>query len=597
VTTRDNVALARRVDDLERAVLSTELVLISTHLVVCVRGDEPRLRTVAEVLDEARHEPTPRVIERRPDLQLLLHPPTATRILRHQLDDAGQAEFDELAATARLIDVEITCHPKQLEAILNPSPLKAVFGGNRSGKSYVMGWWLFRRWMLRGRYGGLFWWVAPTAPHAHKYGLCLLSGPDGLGGGQWPDEVFASLSRVSKDSPAPYRRTLIDGSLVEFHHANYSGRQAGSNLRAANVLDAAVDELTAILDQTNWQQVHARVSQSGGNIFTATTRRSGHWSEDEIEDVQTNAAGAVWSTSVDILDNPWMTFARCWQLFLTDGTLDARKLEQQVLPAADPAAKCRQIVTRPASLREHFGVKTIEGIVLWSNWTGEQIIDDDRFAREWLTWAGKRLPNITAAVLASKWRGPTPDYLLGQDFNVSPMVAVAMQIFGDYARPETWVALAFDEIATEGTVQKHARELKRRGYGGAAIYCDPTGAMSGHEARGSAGSTDALALKREGFRVKPANGASASGVAHLSFIDSAGVMHQLHDEGRAVVHARCAGLLDALKHDRAKADGTRDKVSGTGSISDKRSAYTDAKRYPIWPIFKHAITPKARIRT
>jgi hypothetical protein len=595
--TRENVAIDRRVADLEAAVLATELVLIRTTLVICEREREPKLHTVADVLDDALREPAPIVIERRPDLQLLVDPASATRCLRHELAPEDLAEFDELAASARAIDVEITCHPKQLAAILGPAPLVAIFGGNRSGKSYAMAWWLFRRWILRGDASALFWWIAPTNPHTHKFGLCLLAGQDGQGGGLWPDAVFASLSRVGAEAKT-FERRLIDGSVVQFHHANHSGRRGGSNLRAANVRDAAVDELTAILDQSNWQQVQARVSQSGGSICTATTRVPGHWSEAEIEGLQATAGGAIWTTAVDILENPWMSFARCWALFLKDGTLDERKLEREVLPAPDPAARCRQLVTRPRSLREHFGIATPDGILMWSNWTGSDVIDDQVFGRPELEWAGHRWPSITAALLARRWSGTPSDRWIGQDFNVAPMVGVALQVFGDLADPTTWILVAYDEIATEGTVQRHAKALEARGYSGAPIYCDPTGAMSGHEARGSAGSTDALALKRAGWAVKPANGGTRTGgVSHLSFVDAANVVHQLQDDRRLLVHARCEGLLDALKHDRAKADGTRDKVSGRGSISDKRSAYTDALRYGAWPLFKHELANRTEIKT
>jgi hypothetical protein len=612
VTVRENVALDRRVEEAERAVLDEELVCVRTAIVICERGIEPAYKTPREVIQAAKRIslcPPIIEVERRPDLCLLIDPVAGVRKLRHAQKTAEHlAEFDALVAEARIIDVEIRCHRKQLDSILADDPVSATFGGNRGGKTRgAGGWWLFRRWMLRGGpvngEPAVFWWISPEITKAIEFGAWLIAGSDCMGGGLWPDAVFVNRKPISKQCKDP-SLTLIDGSRVDFHHAHTSGEQAGGNLKSANVRDAVVDELAAIRNKQNWQQILVRVSQSGGSVSAATTRVRNHWSTEEIEGGAASSGDAIVTREMDLFDNPWMARAAIYKLFLVDKTLTEQQLADLLeLPRDQQADACRARVTRPESLLEHFGIATEAGNRLWSEWARDRVIAD-REARHpaglVVTAAdgtAKRLRNITAAMLASKWQRATRDEKsfnawAGMDFNFVGHT-VLFELFGEgptedhaLADQSKWVVLVVDEIEVTGTTLRLAEALTKRA-GTVPIWCDPTGAMNGHEARGTAGSTDIAELRKHGHVAQPANGHSRSSVSrvsdtqHLSVTDSRNVIHSLMADGRLYVHSRCAGLLDALEHDKPT------KTSGVHSQSDIRSGYSDAMRYGLWPVFKH----------
>ena len=300
------------------------------------------------------------------------------------------------------IDIEITCHEGQVAAILSDAPITAVFGGNRSGKTEVEKWWLLRRWIKRGGPGATFWWVGPDLEKAISYGAWSIAGPMGQGGGSWPDAVFTGPRKITTATKAP-TLYLIDGSVLAFMHAHHSGGRAGDNLKSANVRDAVVDELTAVTSAENWTQVLARVSQSGGAVCTASTRKRGHWSRREIDElVSTAGEDAIRVYALDIFDNPWMAYAAVWKLFLTDNTLSRRTLEVEVLADPDPPARARAVVTKPRSLQEHFGHEFADTSRLWSEWDGSAIVTGDEHLWVSRNGAPVRLLDITAGVLRKR---------------------------------------------------------------------------------------------------------------------------------------------------------------------------------------------------
>jgi hypothetical protein len=616
VTLRENVAFASRVEEAERAVVDQELLCVRTTLVICDRGDEPDYLTPAEVLEAAKRialHPPIRVVERRPDLCLLIDPVAGTRKLRHaQRTPEKLAAFDALVAEARVIDVEIRCHPKQVDAILSDAPVSATFGGNRAGKTRGGGgWWLFRRWMLRGGAingdPAVFWWVNPEITKAIEFGAWLIAGPNCMGGGMWPDEVFAAFKPITKKSKDP-SLTLIDGSRIDFHHAHHSGEQAGSNLKSANVRDIVVDEAGAIRNKQNWQQLLVRVSQSGGSVSAATTRVRNHWSTSEIEG---NTSSAVVTREIDLFDNPWMSYAAIYQLFLADQTFTDRQLAEILeFPREEQAAACRAKITRPESLLEHLGVAVEAADRLWTEWTGEHVVTDRETQHPTLIVTGEdgralKLINCTALMLAAKWPAmrdrmreegrPMPGTWAGMDFNFCGH-ATTFELFGEgrnateaYANQASWRVLVNSEVEVQGPTLKLAEALRKSTGGSIPIWCDPTGAMSGHDARGTGGSTDVAELLKAGFTAAPCNGykPAPSGQPrqpqHLSLVDSRNVCHRLMHEGRLYVHARCTGLLDALEHDKPT------KTSGVNSVSDRRSGWSDAMRYGLVKVFWHLL--------
>jgi hypothetical protein len=602
----ENAALSRRVGRLEGSITNQELVLVRTTIVVCERGDEADYSTTAEIIAAAEivgPNPPVREVKRWVDLELLIDPVTGKRKLRHrQRSPEALAKFEALASAARAIDVEIRCHERQLAAIVSDYPIEAVYGGNRAGKSMALAWWLFRRWMLRGGVGCKFWWIAPTGPKAIEFGAWLIAGHEGLGDGAlWPVDVFAGLARISLEAKSPVI-TLIDGSSIGFLHAHHSGRRAGDNLRSANVRDIVVDELTSIHDRKNWQQLIARVSQSGGHILTASTRGSGHWSLELVEGNAATAGGAIHVSEVDLFHNPWMAYAAIWQMFLNDKTFTEHQIGEIItLPRAEQADAARARCTRPESLLNHFGVSVEASDRLWTEWTGTIIFDRDQW-HDTLTVTDrdgrpKTLRNITAELNATRWprlRENPPRAWAGMDFNVIGH-AVVFELFGEgrtiaeaFANQASWHVLVTAEVEVQGTTLRLAEKLRATA-GSLPMWCDPNGAMIGNDARGTGGSTDVAEVRKAGFHAAPANGYSQpkgdgkASARWLSVADKRNVMHRLMADRRLYVHARCTGLLDALEHDKPT------KTSGVHSVSDRRSGYSDAAAYGLFPAFAYLL--------
>lgn len=603
MATAENVALARRVARLERLLVEQSALWIRTTLVVCERDDEPEYTTTVEALRAAEDAPPVREVRRIPDLEALIDPVRRVKRLRNKLSPRGQARFDELKQRpgVRLIDIEIHCHEKQVGAILSDSPTVAGVGGNRGGKTRILDYWLLRRWLKRGHQQAVFWWVSPTTLKLIEQGVWELAGKDGLGGGVWPDEIFAELKHCPKTKKNP-QLDLIDGSVVLFQHANHSGQSAAQNLKSANVTDAVADELGAIRDGANWHQLQIRVSQTGGSVAGSTTLVRGHWShEDIIERAKEVGPDVIDLHEMDIFDNPWMSYAQIWRLFLNDKTLTPTQLERHVLPAEDKRAACLALRLPARSLREHFGIETMRTMNLWVSWRDELVYSSalTRHSEIVVSRDGKpvRLQNITAQVLARKWpeqaaRGHRWSAWAGVDFNVRGHAAV-LELFGEgptledaLAAPDTWTVLISDEVQVDGTTQELGLELRDRA-GVVPVWYDPHGAP-GHHARGTGTTTDAAILWQLGFPASPANGASITSGApmQLSQIDSRNVMHALMEAGRLRVHERCTGFVRAMSAERRKPDGRVDKRSSPDSDSDFLSGFSDSARYGIWPIFR-----------
>lgn len=597
MSTSENIAVARRVDELEAAVSGLQLVWVRARLIVYGRQDEPDYLTVAEVLDASEADPVPVKLREIDGLELLIDPVSRVRCLRHTLSPEGQAAFDEIKSRARLVDVPITCHEKQVEAIRSNRLTTAAIGGNRSGKSYILLWWLFWRWMLRGGQGRLFWWVSPNIEKIFSQGLYALAGQLARGGGVWPDALMLLPPKGIPTGSKRLRIDMIDGSVIEFKH----GAGDGGNLKSANITDMVIDELGEIDKVGNYKQATVRVSQTGGRVAVATTRVRGHWMQEEIIAKAATSPNTIYLTEFDLFDSPWLTLARIYALFLNFPSLTEKQLEAHVLPAEDKRAACLEVIKDPASLREHFGIETQGSRLMWTNWRDDYVYSSDKHRHAELfvsrDGAAVRFVNITEQVLGTMWKranreGRKFSRWVGVDANVRGH-AVIFELFGEgasvaeaVANRKSWTVLVVDEVQVDGTAKQLGAQIEKQA-GKSPIYIDPTAAMSGNAARGSGGTTDAAVLRKLGFDVDAANGVAADGkVNHIDQVQSRDAMSQLMADGRLLVHERCTGLLDAMHNDLAKPDGKIDKRSGVNSESDFRSGYSDSCRYGLWPLLR-----------
>lgn len=614
MATAENIAIERRVRVLERAIGGRALVYVRTTIVVYEREPEPDYLTFEEIKTAAQAGPRVREVRRIPDLELLIDPVRRTRRLRHKLSLAGQQAFDRIKVDPRvkLIDIEIPCHEKQVGAILSDAPIVGALGSNRSGKTRMILWWLLRRVLLRGGPPApdgtprAFWFVGPRWSQVIENGLWGIAGPNAMGGGLWPDELFVELRKQTKTSKEP-QLTLIDGSVILFKHAHHTGQRAGGNLKSANVVDAVVDELGEIQDDANWFQVLTRVSQQAGHVGTASTRVRGHWMGEALID-RAKDDSSIDLREFTIWDNPWYSEAMIWSLIVgLRKAFSAEDLERHVLPLpkCEQWAAARDLVTDPRVLREDFGVETETSIRLWPEWRDSMIYAGTATRHPTIdVWRDKpvRLLNITREVMAQKWpratqEGRSAAVFAGLDFNVRGH-AVLLELFGEGTTPaaalanrDSWTVLVVDEVQVDGTTLELAKQLKLQADGPCPVWYDPhTGA--GHAARGSAGTTDAAILRRDGFDAAPANGTNKQGAPRpLGQIESRNVMHGLMRSGRFYVHERCRGFIEAMVKEKAKPDGRVDKRSSPNSPSDYLSGFSDSGRYALWPVFRSMFAP------
>ena len=587
MSTKENTAIARRVDDVARELAVLEPLRISTVLEVYDRGPEPRCATVREVVEAAAERPRPRLVDRIADLDCLIDSETGVHVLRHEV---GDEDFDAVASGVRHVEVRIPCHPAQVALIRSCLPLTETRGGARAGKTRIAVWWLFRQWLLRGHgvdadhdEPAKFWWIREDTEKLYEYAILPLLQ-------LWPAEVFAGKPPTETTRKPKLR--LVDGSSIAFRHANFSGGKAGTNLRSASVEAVVVDEKSAIHNQENWREILNRVSQTGGPIFTATTPAAGHWSEVDADG--DDAGGTVYVASVDRFQNPWITIPSLLSDMLKERLVTAVQMDEEVLPSADQVEAAKRLIVQPDARRSWLGQLVPAGLPLWREWSDSLIVRDGDRVRDSLHVDGLgELPCITADVLGAYFvredKARPGKIWIGQDFNVSPCVGVVLQVFGVLHRRETWHVLAVDEVAVDGPTATYAATLAKR-YPRAVGFCDPTGAMPGrHASHGAKSSTDAAELARAGLYVQPANGREHGKAKHLPQKDSINVMHRLHRERRLLVHARCTGVLEAMRTMQARSDGTIDKVSGRNSRSDKISAFGDGVRYGVWRPFRHVL--------
>jgi len=569
-----------RIADVEQLTSRLEPLHVQTEILV-MRRHEPwaaaGIRTVEDIEALLSFDPVPEVIDRRRDLDLLIDPKTGARKLRHLTED--KEGFDAIAAQCELVRITITVHEAQLPALLSPAGVVAVLGGNRSGKTRIGLYWLIRQWMLRGQAAAndkpaaVFWLLAPTDPKAWKRlvrGLAPLI-PAALRVGDLPRSHRSARMVI----------TMIDGCEIEA--LNTYGD--GDNLKSENVHGILFDEAGACRHPGNWQQCQSRTSQTGAPVMLDTTPKPGHWAYEEIVLQEPHAGGAIQVFHLDLFHNPWMTTPRIWHLLIRDTTLTQHELEEQVLPTPDPAAACREIVTSPRALREHFGVWTADGIVLWSEWTPAVAAACTRAGQGvWINGLGELEPvTAQAAAGVTHFAGldlEEVEVLGGQDFNVNPQTTVIVQVLGLPEDPSTWVLYVADEVQTQGTIELHGEKLTRT-WPGLVMACDPTGDIPRRK-QGATDGDEAARLRDMGLHCHSCVG---RGRRMASSKPSINLLHWLMKSRRLVIHLRCKNLIKALQVQQARPDGRIAKRAGTNSPSDKASAPTDALRYIAWALF------------
>lgn len=147
--------------------------------------------------------------------------------------------------------------------------------------------------------------------------------------------------------------------------------------------------------------------------------------------------------------------------------------------------------------------------------------------------------------------------LIGMDFNVQPMTAVVGQIANGKLE-------IIDEVFLENSdTFKMSSELIKRGYGGAWIYPDSTGAN-----RKTSGKSDHQILKDDGFQIK--------GTRNPLVFDRVNNVNALLRNQKLIISPRCKKLINDLE-----------KVSWKGHDLDQKTDpmlthISDALGYLTW---------------
>ncbi|MBL9105181.1 MAG: terminase family protein [Myxococcales bacterium] len=517
-----------------------------------------------------------RIEEQRDDLELLIDRVTGERKLRSAVVD--QSGFDALTRVAQEVVIPLRCYRPQLAALLDTThKVIGCFGGMRSGKTTVAAYWLVRQWMLRGGRGATFWWVSPQRSQTMIGVRKLVTGEfsDRLQPPAFPLDADGRPLLVSSwpetERSSAQRIVMVDGSVIALQHAS---RPTGANLKGQNVQAIVADEACEIANRPNWTVMLGRLTDSGGSLFAASTPKGGHWLKDDVVDAQ-KTSDDIHVEHLSIRENPWMSESEVAR------TIAACRDENEVRREVDGLW-----VSDAGSLWIHFDL-------------ARHTADDPSFNML------RDRQDITAQACRSHWKGSNPyvkglrtteaSFVLGQDFNISPMSSVVAKVFGDPRRPESWGIYVVDEVQTwNSDTYKHGQWLRsekvRAGrvlYAGSPIACDSTACnYDPTRVQGSTvhGSSAAKTLTDLGFDAR-ACGLSPKGYPqNPRLLDSISLMHQLMREDRLVIHGtRCPQLLRALTEQQVGQGGLPVKVSNTAS--DKLSGPIDGLRYLAWALF------------
>lgn len=518
-----------------------------------------------------------RIIEERPDIELLIDRVTGERKLKSEIQDKDG--FDDLAKVARLVDLPIRCHRHQLRLLLDGKhKILGALGGNRSGKTAVSVVWFVRQLLLKGGKGAVFWWVAPSRQQTMIGVAKLLLGevsdrpqPPALPQDEEGRPILA-VSWPETPRSSDQRIILVDGTTIELHHAS---RPTGDNLKGRSVRGILLDEACSVAHRANWGVLCSRLMDSGGQLFFASTPKGGHWLKEETIDAQkTNKDIHVESLSTR--DNPWVS---------------KEELKRTIAVCRDANHVLREIdgqwIGDQGSLWIHFDMKrhTVDGASY--NMTS---------GREDVTAAAIRAAFPGSNPYSKALRAQNIEFIGGQDFNVHPCCTIIAKVFGTPGKPETWGVYVLDEVLTyQSETWKHGNWLRgdkcrsgRVSYAGIPLACDSSGNYQDPTKVKGSGYNKSNAidtLVQLGFDARPCR-LSDKGYPQNPLLrgESIPLMHELMREDRLIVHgSRCPELLKAITEQQVRPDGKPEKVSHTAS--DKLSGPIDALRYLCWTLF------------
>ena len=516
-------------------------------------------------------------IERREHIDVLIDPVTSIRKVLQRISKPSQRDaWRKLAAQARKIELPHRITRPQLEIINSPCRVNVILGGSRGGKTQTVADILLSAALLNGGSGAQLAWVAPTQGKT-AVGLAKLALGETVGLGREkrvvrpliPDELIAY-----KPSSVKAERNwveLIDGTRIVFL---YSSPGAG-HMKGVAYQFAVIDECCEVKDKANYDEVNRRLMEAGGELWLSTTPVAGHWLE-RIYDASVKISDAtkddiVASAHLTAFDNPFVSKAH---------------IETEI-------ARCQREGGAMMVEREIMGRFVTSGPRLWHHFNESEHL---------LTDPGYRVPSdlglidITSQVTSEFFYSKVSRYL-GEDFNVNPMASVELQ-FGYHPKDpnKTPIAIVPDEVVAKcSTIYEHMDRLKARGYAGASVSCDASGAQLNNYRLNHGitdkNSTQAKEMRRAGFDCKPCRNGSTGEPSNPAQLDKIRPLHRLMMERitlpdgstfpRFFISERCVKTLASLRTQERDRHGAPKKESNT--VSDRISGPTDALCYGLFP--------------
>lgn len=516
-------------------------------------------------------------VERRELADVLIDPATGVRRVRQRVKPEHLAVWDELAAGARKIYLPHRVSRGQLAAMECEAKILACFGGVRGGKTQHIAECVVTELVLEGGYQTEVWWVAPTLPKT-TLGLKKLVLGESVGRGKLkrfsppilPPELVAYFP-TSTRSERLYVE-LIDGSRVHFKYAS----DDGGSLKGDSPNLIVMDEGCEVRNRSAYQQCVERLMESGGQLLISTTPKAGHYFKADIYDKGVRVEDAqpgdeiAW-THLVAWDNPWVA---------------TKEIERTIKTFGDDKQRIR---------REVYGEWVGSGPLLWRHFAEADHV---------ITSADYRVPadiglvDVTPDAVRHFFLGQVVDRYLGQDFNLHPMSAVELQVATHPDDPDQLpIVIVPDEVVKKvGTIYEFIDELKRRGYAGAGVSCDASGAQfnSHRLAHGikDKNSTQALELQRKGFPCQPCHVSDAGNAVNPGQLERVSVLHRLQMERidlpdgsqypRFLIHERAAKTKIALMVQESDSRGNPVKESNT--VSDRVSGPADGLGYGTYAI-------------
>lgn len=604
---RETYATARVVEEARRLVESVGLVRIRTTIFVHERGDGSAACPCCGSRSAS-------ISETIPDLDLLIDADTGDRVLRSEATDLKA--FDELAATARDIPITIRVSRPQLAILLAEAPLIFVSGGSRVGKSAIAAWWFVRRMLLRGGRGRIFWILGPSVRACFISLGKILLGREGEPPALPLDDLGRPLLAVrwpDSDKAHDLRTVLLDGTILDLRPLS---RKGAEQIRGESLVDALLEEATAIKRLEHYVEAQARVASANGTLFASTTPDPPHFLEDTIVAAEKEQAAAeeegrtprVIHASLTRWDNPWLDPARI----------------------AEDEVRLRETAGEAAVSRQIYGRWVVaDGARFWRHWDERYVLPprEDSSISRCVTVDGRTMIDVTerAAARFVNWsdagwfvrglRASNLRWICGLDVNRRPISLMALKIWSTEETmndPGAWGVAVVGEVgrASVESVAAFAdfASIAAGGrFAGTLVYADPQHCHRERDLKTSstpmAGNESAREMALAGFDCRPAATRATGGVTigttrgHVPCSPSRGDSHELLQrlmyEGRFYVSPQCPRLLEALDKQQPR-PGFNEPIKVANAASDRLSNALDGVRYAVWRLFGAADGPTLR---